>query len=68
MSKPAAGNPQPSRPRNLRLSAPPVAANDDFPQPTLRLSTSADPEADEAADSLLMALYTHIRALEAGRS
>jgi hypothetical protein len=67
MSKPAAGNPQPSRLRNRRLSAPPVAANDDFLEPTLRLAPSADPGADEAADSLLMALYAHIRALEAGR-
>lgn len=51
-----------------RLTDPPTAANDIGPEPALRLAPAADPRADEAANSLLMELYAHIRALEAERS
>jgi CheY-like chemotaxis protein len=51
-----------------RLTDIPVAANDGAPEPFLRLAASTDPEADDGANSLLMELYAHIRALEAERS
>lgn len=65
MSKPIAGKPQPPP---LHLSDLPAAANDDAPEPTLRLVPLADPAADEDANAMLLELYAHIRALEAARS
>lgn len=51
-----------------RFTDPPVAANESSPDSELRLAPSADLEADEVANSLLMELYAHIRALEAERA
>jgi DNA-binding response OmpR family regulator len=50
-----------------RLTDAPPPANDCGPESTLRLSPCDDPEADDTANSLLMELYAHIRALEAER-
>lgn len=68
MSKPVARKPQPQRPRSQRPSELATAANDNAPEPTLRLAPATDPTADEGANFLLMELYAHIRALEAERS
>jgi CheY-like chemotaxis protein len=54
-------------PGRQRLTDPPAAANDAMPETTLRLAPATDPDADETANSLLMELYAHIRALEAER-
>jgi CheY-like chemotaxis protein len=51
-----------------RLADPQPPANDCGPEPTLRLSPCGDPEANDSANSLLMELYAHIRALETERS
>ena len=68
MSKPIAGFPHSPRRPGPRLSDLPAAANDDAPEPTLRLVAPVDPEADDDANSLLLALYAHISASEAERS
>lgn len=46
----------------------PVAANESSPDPDVRVAPSADLEGDEVANTLLMELYAHIRALEAERA
>lgn len=51
-----------------RFTDMPVAANESSPDPDVRVAPSADLEADEMANSLLMELYAHIRALEAERA
>ena len=68
MSKPIAGIPQSPRRPGQRLSELLAAANDDAPEPTLRLVAPVDPEADNDANSLLLELYAHISASEAERS